>query len=975
MARRIEVELIADSKQLERAFARSARSASTFQLALQRGGRQSGGFVRGITSSTGALSRFGGALALTSSGFFAGAGIGAAFVDTISKAADFQEQMNVLQVVTKATGSEMAALSERARELGNDITIPGASATDAAAAMLELAKGGLAVDKVMGAAKGTLQLAAAAGIDQAEAAKIQVSAINAFNLAGEDAAHVADVLAGAANAAQGEITDFAIAFAQVSSSAHAMGFTLDETATAITALAQAGVSGSDAGTSLRVMFQRLNPQTKVAANQFKALGVSAYDAQGNVKPLRQIIGQFSLALRDKTQKEKQHALQVLFGTDAQRAANIALLLGTKRFDALEKRVTASGQAAAVSNAKMKGFTGAMEALRNAIQTLQVNIGTALLPKFTEWIRKAAKWASDSENQKRIQEEVVGTVMDLAHAFEALVRALKDMRDILAPVVKALGGLENTIVVLLGLKVALTLARWRREFIRTGAAAETAGGATMLGGLLTKLRALARIGVLAVAIRFPGLVAAASTLASLPGLFAAAGVLASSGAAPNVPKIPKNDMLKQTLKGLAISGQIPPDVQREAAKAAGMQGEALGRLMANETFVKFLAEYARQAHLIGRVLHGIPRGALPEAFLHLRTDQQKMNAAIDEWNTELEKSKAKAQKAIENRNKWFDALLGRRLAAVSATSDIASKAGQIGELESIAAMITAQIAKVHDITRKLKLRDDLMNVQRQIRDLRQSIVAEFIDSLHLGLERAEVTSGLDDDLRAAQRITAALRDQVAAHHDNIDLQRQLFEAEKQETDIRQRRRDARQFRLLGRGPTGEELAPTADWLRRRLGQVKTAVAGTFLDTNKTQSLLKRITTLVTTQFKGMSDDVKNTVKDMLEDIRKQLDTDRFPLTRYRKASTKALVAGLGLSPEQAAVLRQRLAAVSPTGMVPSIGVGAFGQLVPATGGGDTYVLHNPSFNGVQDVASLANSLQKHADRTNSGTRRGRYGGRH
>ncbi|UGQ58963.1 phage tail tape measure protein [Rhodococcus pyridinivorans] len=92
------------------------------------------------------------------------------------------------------------AVREAAKGLGNDATIADTSATDAAAAMTELAKGGFSVDQSMSAARGTLQLAAAAQIEAAQAATIQSQALQAFGLDADYAAKAADVLANGANA-------------------------------------------------------------------------------------------------------------------------------------------------------------------------------------------------------------------------------------------------------------------------------------------------------------------------------------------------------------------------------------------------------------------------------------------------------------------------------------------------------------------------------------------------------------------------------------------------------------------------------------------------------------------------------------------------------------------------------------------------------------------------------------------------------
>ncbi len=134
----------------------------------------------------------------------------------ISSAMDFETNMNLLQATSGATAKQMGTLQDKAIALGNDMTLPGTSASDAAAAMLELSKAGLSVKDTMGASKGVLQLSAAANIDNARAAEIAANALNSFGLSGDKAMMVADQLAATANSSSVEVTDVADSFKMAS---------------------------------------------------------------------------------------------------------------------------------------------------------------------------------------------------------------------------------------------------------------------------------------------------------------------------------------------------------------------------------------------------------------------------------------------------------------------------------------------------------------------------------------------------------------------------------------------------------------------------------------------------------------------------------------------------------------------------------------------------------------------------------------
>lgn len=303
-----------------------------------------------------------------------------------------QEALNIFEAAAHATGDEMERVSALARDLGNDVQLPGTSAATAAVAMSELAKAGLSVDESMAAAKGTLQLAAAAGVDAATAATIAGNSLNAFGLDASEAGRVADLLAGAANSASGEITDVAQALQQSGSVYASAGIKIEDLTTAIAEMANQGILGSDAGTSLKTMLLSLQAPSKKAQGVLEELGVSVYDANGNMKSLRDIIGQFNEpgALPALTQNQRDAALATIFGTDAVRAANIVLGQGVEGFDAMKASVTEAGAAQKIAEARMKGLGGAVEGLKSQLETLALDGFNLLAPYAEAFVR----WLSD-----------------------------------------------------------------------------------------------------------------------------------------------------------------------------------------------------------------------------------------------------------------------------------------------------------------------------------------------------------------------------------------------------------------------------------------------------------------------------------------------------------------------------------------------------------------------------------------------------
>ncbi|OZF00859.1 phage tail tape measure protein [Rhodococcus sp. 15-1154-1] len=345
---------------------------------------------QGMQPVLGAAGKFAGALGLT----FGALAAGNAVKDVIALGNTFTENLNTMSAVSGATAEQIAKVSERAKELGNDNALSATSAADAAAAMSELAKGGFTVEQSMDAAKGTLQLAAAAQIDAATAATIQSQALQAFGLDASYAAKTSDILANAANASSAEITDVASGLQQSGAVANQFGLTLEDTAAGLGLLANAGIQGSDAGTLLKSALLALTDQSNPAQGAIEELGLTVYDAQGNFVGLSELFGQLDAAAESMSPEMYQAATATLFGSDAMRLAGVAAEQGRAGYDAMVEAVNREGAAAEVAAAKTQGLPGAMGAVQNSVEGLALGLYDLIDGPLESYGRKAADYISD-----------------------------------------------------------------------------------------------------------------------------------------------------------------------------------------------------------------------------------------------------------------------------------------------------------------------------------------------------------------------------------------------------------------------------------------------------------------------------------------------------------------------------------------------------------------------------------------------------
>lgn len=347
----------------------AANKATAAQTAHTRSVNQG---ARGAAASGLSLLGLRGATLAASGAFLGGTAAVVGFSKAVQSAANLETELNVFRVTAGATADEMDRVSASATRLGRDITLPGVTASTAATAMTQLAKAGLDVQDALDGARGTLQLATAAQIDVTAATGLVAGALNSFELAGSDAVKVADLLTGAAKESQGEITDMATALAQASAVSRQFGVSIEDTVTLLTELAQAGVAGGRAGTSLRVAFLRLVNPPAAAAKALKDLNVQIRDAQGNLRP--EIFTDIAAALQSYTKAQRDATLATIFGSDAIRAAGIIGAKGAEDFREIRDAITEVGLAQEAAAARTSGLQGDFENLSNQVSSLGLTIG-------------------------------------------------------------------------------------------------------------------------------------------------------------------------------------------------------------------------------------------------------------------------------------------------------------------------------------------------------------------------------------------------------------------------------------------------------------------------------------------------------------------------------------------------------------------------------------------------------------------------
>lgn len=464
----------------------------------------------------------------TAKGMAAGGGlIAGGLALAVKSAANFEQGLSNIKAVSGATTAEMEKIRAKALQLGKDTKF---SATEGAQAIEELSKAGISTADILnGAADAAVNLAAAGSIDLPQAAELAANAMNAFGVTAKELPTVVDNIAGAANASAIDVGELGQSLKQVGAVAHLAGIGFKDTAVAIALMGNAGIKGSDAGTSLKTMLQNLQPQTKVQVSLMKELGLITkeganqfFDAKGNAKGLADISGVLQHALAGMTKQQKLATLGTLFGSDAIRGAAILADAGTAGFNKMAGAMD-KVKAADVAKTKMDNLNGSMEQLKGSLETAGIQIGSVLLPsikKLTDFVGVLTnKFLALSPGTQKTITNTILAVGAFLLVGAAIIKTVRFTQNLIAAL-KVLGGALR-LGALAGFIADLGRAAGRMALLAARAVAS--GLSTFAAGLLSAARAAGALALSAAR--------AAASMAIVAARAGAAGVasLASSAA--------------------------------------------------------------------------------------------------------------------------------------------------------------------------------------------------------------------------------------------------------------------------------------------------------------------------------------------------------------------------------------------------------------------------------------------------------------
>ena len=311
-----------------------------------------------------------------------------AYMDCINSAGDFEASMSNVEALSGASGDQLQALTDKAKEMGATTKF---TAGESADALSYMALAGWDTQSMLQGISPVMELAAAANMDLASASDIVTDYLTAFGLTASDTTHFVDVMAYAMSHSNTNVEQLGEAYKACAATAKSMGYSVEETTAVLATMANAGVKGGEAGTALNAIMTRLATNTKGCADELEKYGVSIYDSQGNMNSLSDILTGLSAVWDNLTDQEQANLAKTIAGTNQYSklqtimagCSEQAAKGGQSFSDYASALENCSGTAGKMAGTMLDNLNGKMTLFESAADGLEIAVGEQLTPAMSD----------------------------------------------------------------------------------------------------------------------------------------------------------------------------------------------------------------------------------------------------------------------------------------------------------------------------------------------------------------------------------------------------------------------------------------------------------------------------------------------------------------------------------------------------------------------------------------------------------------
>lgn len=346
----------------------------------------------------------------------------------IKVGSDFEAGMSQVQAISGASGEDLEKLKNKAKEMGATTKF---SATESAEALNYMAMAGWETEDMLGGLEGVMNLAAASGEDLATASDIVTDAMTALGMQASEAGHFSNVLAAAASNANTSVGGMGETFKYAGAMAGTLGYSVEDVALATGLMANAGIKGTMAGTSLNSIMTRLSTNTNGARDAIEELGVSFFNSDGSARSLTDVMSELREATADMTTEQKANFANTVAGMEAQKGLSAILNATEDDYNKLSVAIqNADDCALEMAETMQDNLQGQITILQSGLEGLGISI-----------------YETFQGTAKDVVKEAQGMIQQLQDAFNegGLDGIVSAVGNVLAQIIERIAGAAPELV--------------------------------------------------------------------------------------------------------------------------------------------------------------------------------------------------------------------------------------------------------------------------------------------------------------------------------------------------------------------------------------------------------------------------------------------------------------------------------------------------------------------------------------------------
>jgi TP901 family phage tail tape measure protein len=376
----------------------------------------------------------------------------------IQATADFESAMSEVGAISGATGDDLIALENKAKEMGETTKF---SASESAEALKYMAMAGWKTGDMLDGLDGVLNLAAASGADLGTTSDIVTDALTAMGYSAGDAGRLADVMAAASSNANTNVELMGETFKYAGAMAGTMGYSMEDTAIAIGLMANSGIKGSMAGTSLNAIISRLATNTSGATECINELGVEFYNADGTARDFGDVMAELREATKGLTTEQKAEIASTVAGEEAKKGLLAILNATSADYDKLSLAINnSSGSAKEMADMMNDNLSGQLTLLKSQLEGLAIQFVTLIMPYLkqgVEWLSKLCDWISGLDDGTKKMIITVAAVLAAAGPVLVFVgKIATGVGSVISIGSKLIGGITTLIPVISSISAPVAL---------------------------------------------------------------------------------------------------------------------------------------------------------------------------------------------------------------------------------------------------------------------------------------------------------------------------------------------------------------------------------------------------------------------------------------------------------------------------------------------------------------------------------------